>query len=147
MRAANLRLRPFGDSGRLALSFPNWGSGWRWDRFVSRTVTSVAFSDDAGFAPGHHSQPTVDTVVFAGIGEWNGQPGYRYELRAQDRGEPGRGLDTHGRHHLDGDEVQVHRQVPEPVLRVLPGGGTGGSARSNGRLPTTARSASCTISS
>ena len=41
-----------------------------------------------------HSKTGVDTVVFSGVGYWNGAPGYRHEIRASDRGEPGRGRDT-----------------------------------------------------
>ena len=85
---------PQGERGRVSLWIPTWGSGWRPDRFTSRKVTSVTFSDDPAFQPGRRPTPTVDTVVFTGMGEWNGAPGYRYEIRASDRGEPGRGRDT-----------------------------------------------------
>ena len=29
-------------------------------------------------------------MVFSGVGLWNGATGYRYEITAADRGEPGR---------------------------------------------------------
>ena len=38
--------------------------------------------------------PAVDTVVFKGLGKWNGRRGYAFEATATDRGEPGRGRDT-----------------------------------------------------
>jgi hypothetical protein len=33
-------------------------------------------------------------VVFSGAGKWNGKAGYTFEVRASDRGEPGRQRDT-----------------------------------------------------
>lgn len=62
----------------------------RDDRFVTRSVTAIVFSDDPTITPGRPRRPQVDTVVFSGTGEWNGAPGYTYEVRAQDAGEPGR---------------------------------------------------------
>jgi hypothetical protein len=60
------------------------------DRFVSRTVTSVTFSDDPNIEPGRRRGPMADTVLFNGIGEWNSEPNYTYEVSARDEGEPGR---------------------------------------------------------
>lgn len=60
----------------------------RDDRFESRTVTFIAFSDDPTIRPGQVRRPQVDTVLFRGLGEWNGQGGYRYEALAQDHAEP-----------------------------------------------------------
>jgi hypothetical protein len=60
------------------------------DRFVARSFTNVLFSDDPTIRPGRRNRPQVDTVLFAGHGEWNGQAGYTFEAFAQDRGEPGR---------------------------------------------------------
>jgi hypothetical protein len=62
----------------------------RDDRFESRSVDFIAFSDDPGIRPGRQRRPQVDTVLFSGVGEWNGTGGYRYEVFAQDEGEPGR---------------------------------------------------------
>jgi hypothetical protein len=62
----------------------------RDDRFESRSVDFMAFSDDPTIRPGRQQRPQVDTVVFRGVGEWNGVGGYRYEVFAQDQGEPGR---------------------------------------------------------
>ena len=63
-------------------------------RFESTAVTSAVFSDDPAFQPGHGPLPTVDTVVFTGVGRWNGRAGYSFEARATDQGEPGRLRDT-----------------------------------------------------
>jgi hypothetical protein len=62
----------------------------RDDRFESRSVDDIVFSDDPGIRPGRQRRPQVDTVLFRGVGEWNGTGGYRYEVFAQDEGEPGR---------------------------------------------------------
>ncbi len=62
----------------------------RDDRFESRSVDFMAFSDDPTVRPGRARRPQIDTVLFSGAGEWNGQGGYRYEVFAQDAGEPGR---------------------------------------------------------
>ena len=62
----------------------------RDDRFVAYSADSVVFDDDPTIRPGFSTKPQVDTVVFSGRGEWNGRSGYRYEVRAQDAGEPGR---------------------------------------------------------
>jgi hypothetical protein len=36
----------------------------------------------------------MDTVEFSGTGSWKGQPGYTFEARSSDAGEPGRGRDS-----------------------------------------------------
>jgi hypothetical protein len=56
--------------------------------------SSVVFSDDPRFVPGHGPRPTVDTVRFAGSGKWNGRRGYTFEVVATDQGEPRRHRDT-----------------------------------------------------
>ena len=56
------------------------------DLFVSQAVTSVIFSDNPAYAPGGNS--LVDTVVFAGVGLWNGA-GATFEAMVSDKGEPG----------------------------------------------------------
>ncbi len=63
------------------------------NRFVARGVTFVAFSDDPDFRPSRGRQPLIDTVHFAGAGEWNGRGGYSFEATAIDVGEPGQGRD------------------------------------------------------
>jgi hypothetical protein len=62
----------------------------RTDRFESTSVGPIRFSDDPAFTPGRGPKPTVDTVVSAGEGRWNGAAGYTFEARAIDAGEPGR---------------------------------------------------------
>lgn len=62
----------------------------RHDRFQSRTVLSVTFSDDPNTEPGQKPRPMADTVLFNGIGEWNGEGNHTYEVSARDEGEPGR---------------------------------------------------------
>jgi len=64
------------------------------DTFESTSIESVSFWDDPGFTPGHRPTPSTDSVVFTGIGCWNGVRGYTFEARAADEGEPGRGRDT-----------------------------------------------------
>lgn len=58
--------------------------------FRSTGVTFVAFSDDPTIRPGRSTRPQVDTVLFTGVGQWNGRSGYTFEVRAVDQGEPGR---------------------------------------------------------
>ena len=53
-------------------------------------MTSIVFSDDPTIRPGRAPKPQIDTVLFEGLGTWNGQNGYRYQVFAQDSGEPGR---------------------------------------------------------
>ncbi|MGE0446850.1 MAG: HYR domain-containing protein, partial [Vicinamibacterales bacterium] len=66
----------------------------RDDRFESRSVDVVQFSDDPTIRPYRDRRraprPHVDTVLFSGTGAWNGAPNYRYEVFAQD-GDHGRG--------------------------------------------------------
>lgn len=59
-------------------------------KFKSTGVTFVAFSDDPTVRPGRSNRPQVDSVLFTGVGQWNGRSGYTYEVRAVDQGEPGR---------------------------------------------------------
>jgi hypothetical protein len=65
-------------------------------RFEATSIQQVVFSDDPAFRPGsgRDRQPIVDTVLFTGAGKWNGKAGYSFEVRATDRGEPGRHRDT-----------------------------------------------------
>jgi predicted extracellular nuclease len=85
---------PQGERGSLALHIDYRARGKKDDTFRSRTVAWVGFSDDPNFRPGRAPRPTVDSVTFAGAGEWNGRSGYTYTAKATDRGEPGRGRDT-----------------------------------------------------
>ena len=69
------------------------GSG-RPDRYLAADVRDVRFSNSNGYTPAPRARDAVDTVFFIGAGSWNGAPGYRFEITASDRGEPGRGRDT-----------------------------------------------------
>lgn len=71
------------DNGRKKKS----KKGERDDHFESRTVAFMAFSDDPSIRSGRPRRPQVDTVLFSGLGEWNGAAGHRYEVFAQDSGE------------------------------------------------------------
>jgi len=51
----------------------------------------VRFSNDDDIEPG--SNGPVDTVWAIGSGEWNGKPGYSFERKAADAGEPGTDTD------------------------------------------------------
>jgi hypothetical protein len=130
LRGARLHFRfhvreraPQGERGFLSIALTSWCHGFHADRFVSKTVTSMTFSDDAGFLPGRRRAPSVDTVVFTGTGEWNGQPGYLYTATATDRGEPGRGRDTFAIEVRNpaGQVVMTH-VGPLSVADVLDGG-------------------------
>lgn len=63
-------------------------------RSVAGKVDEVSFSNAEGYAPGQVPASGVDTVVFSGVGWWNGHPGYHFQVTASDRGEPGVGNDT-----------------------------------------------------
>jgi hypothetical protein len=65
--------------------------GERPDRFVSETTTAVAFSDDPNIRP---ALARADSVVFSGVGRWNGIPGYRYAVEATELAGPGRRRET-----------------------------------------------------
>jgi predicted extracellular nuclease len=58
------------------------------------SATDVQFSNADGFSPGRKPRSGVDSVVFSGLGSWNGVDGYRFTVSAADKGEPGRGQDT-----------------------------------------------------
>jgi hypothetical protein len=62
-------------------------------RFVSTAVNVVTFSDGPRVKPARAPEPSIDTVLFAGTGRWNGTPGYTFQVRGVDAGEPGRGRD------------------------------------------------------
>ena len=65
----------------------------RWERFVSTNVTSATATNTPGVNPGPRPAGGADTLVFTGIGRWNGTPDYRFTAKAIDAGEPGRGRD------------------------------------------------------
>jgi hypothetical protein len=66
----------------------------RPDRYLAADVSNVRFSNSNGYAAGNSRRVAADSVSFTGRGWWNGKPGYRFEINACDRGEPGRGRDT-----------------------------------------------------
>jgi len=62
--------------------------------FVSTATLGATFADDPASTPSRKPQPIVDSVAFWGMGTWNGEYGYRFEVRATDAGEPGPGHDS-----------------------------------------------------
>jgi hypothetical protein len=74
--------------------------GWRFGRhllgrFASTSITSATFSDAPASKPSARNPSLlIDSVVFSGKGRWNGNPGYTFEVKATDAGEPGAGRDT-----------------------------------------------------
>ena len=69
------------------------GNG-RPSRFLATGISDLLFSNSDGYAPGLFPRSGIDTVSFKAVGSWNGQSGYRVEVSASDRGEPGRNVDT-----------------------------------------------------
>lgn len=69
------------------------GNG-RPSRFLATSISDLLFTNSEGYEPGRFPRSGIDTVSFKGVGYWNGQSGYRVEVSASDRGEPGRNLDT-----------------------------------------------------
>jgi hypothetical protein len=77
--AFDVRQSDVGERGWVLLMLRSGGG--RPDRFVSGSVSDVVVGADGVFS-------------FTSTGSWNGQSGYRVEITAADRGEPGRGTDT-----------------------------------------------------
>jgi hypothetical protein len=71
--------RPSGrEDGRLLFTAKSEHRGRRRsDHFLAKTVDSVTFTEDA-------------TVLFTGVGRWNGAAGYRYEVSAINKGKSNR---------------------------------------------------------
>ncbi len=100
--------------GRVELRIKEGRRGrWDDDRFESRTVDEVRFSNAPQYGPGRNSPAGVDTVTFSGTGKWDRKSNYRYVVTASDRGEPGRGRDT----------FTIEVRTPQGQL-VFSGGGT-----------------------
>lgn len=95
--------------------------GRRADRFVSRMVTFVAFSDDPTYRPGKPAMPQVDTVLFSGFGWWNGVDGYWFEAFSSDQGEPGR--------HREGVRISI-RDPAGTLVAFVDGPLDGGNVQS-----------------
>ena len=70
------------------------GGKGRPDRYLAASVSEVQFSDSPSYTPGNNPRSGIDTVSFSGTGYWNGAAGYRFQVTATDRGEPGRDRDT-----------------------------------------------------
>jgi hypothetical protein len=81
------------EAGELRYTLRGAQNG-REDRFLSTVVTTVSFYDLPAGQPGRRPRAQVDTVVFTGVGTWNGRAGYTFVAQASDVGEPGRGRDT-----------------------------------------------------
>lgn len=107
--------RPLGQergSLRLTLTMPvaarGGGRKATVDRFESARVDAIAFVDRPAFSTGRSpTAPAADGAAFTGTGAWNGAPGYRFEARAVDAGEPGRGRDRFAITIRDPDGVVV----------------------------------------
>jgi hypothetical protein len=82
-------------------------SRWQIESFAAVTFDSVTFIDDPSFTPGRPGSVPADAVVVRGTGRWDGRDGYRFELRAEDHGEPGRGRDWWSLTVRDGRGVVV----------------------------------------
>jgi hypothetical protein len=101
------------------------------DKFRSTAVTFVAFSDDATIQPGRdrsRQTPQIDTVLFSGNGQWNGQSGYTFEVFASDEGEPGR--------HRESVSIVIRDAAGQVVAQVsgdLDGGNVQSKRISHGR--------------
>jgi hypothetical protein len=82
------------------------------DRFRSTAVTFVAFSDDPSIRPGKgkKARPQIDTVRFSGVGVWNGQAGYTFEVLATDQGE--------GRRHSESIAIVIRDASGQAVAEV-----------------------------
>jgi probable HAF family extracellular repeat protein len=80
--------------GFLALFTAGSGGPATRGLFVSTSIAAASFSDDSAITPGPRPSSGMDTVEFSGTGSWKGQPGYTFEARSSDAGEPGRGRDS-----------------------------------------------------
>ena len=67
----------------------------RPDRYLAADVRDVRFSNSSRLYAGPSMRDAASTrCSSSAVGWWNGAPGYRFEINASDRGEPGRGRDT-----------------------------------------------------
>jgi hypothetical protein len=83
------------------------------DHFLAWTVDAVTFSGS--------------TVLFSGVGKWNGLHGYRYEVSAADKTQPGRGRHDWVRIIIKAPGGAIVAQVDGTLssgrIRVIPFGG------------------------
>jgi len=70
------------------------GGKGRPDRYLAANVSDVQMSNSPNYSPGNNPRSGIDTVSFSGTGSWNGVSGYRFQITASDRGEPGRDRDA-----------------------------------------------------
>jgi hypothetical protein len=80
--------------------------GGRPAQLMSLGVDIVFFTNDPAFTPGPQPASGADSVVFSGTASIDGVGGYTFEVRATDRGEPGR-HDTFALVVRDGAGVEV----------------------------------------
>jgi len=81
------------DVGALLYRLKTNGAGRvQEDRFEA-VATRAVFFNVGDVSPGPKPASGIDTVLFSGVGRWNGAGGYTFEARATDAGEPGRGVD------------------------------------------------------
>jgi hypothetical protein len=80
--------------------------------FAATSVTFSRFTNDPSLLPGLNQTGVMDTVVFAGLGSWNGTHGYRFEAKATDQGE----------HGLIRDTFEVTITAPDGTVSALSAG-------------------------
>lgn len=66
----------------------------RQDRFRATLLSNVYYFDAPGSAPGAQPATGIDQCAVTGLGTWNGETGYTFQLVVVDAGEPGKGTDT-----------------------------------------------------
>ncbi len=66
----------------------------RTDRFRATLVSTAYFFDAPGSAPGSQPVSGIDQCVYTGLGTWNGETGFTFQMTVVDAGEPGKGADT-----------------------------------------------------
>ena len=66
----------------------------RLDRFRATLLNTVYFFDAPDSAPGSQPASGIDQCVVSGLGTWNGETGFTFQLAVVDAGEPGKDADT-----------------------------------------------------
>ena len=82
-----------GDAGALLYRVKTNRAGRDQEDRFEALATRAVFFNVGGVSPGPEPASGIDTVLFTGVGRWNGAGGYTFEARATDAGEPGRGHD------------------------------------------------------
>jgi hypothetical protein len=109
------------DLGTFRLNVENRGKP---QRFTSHAVTSAVFSDDPNVRPQPRRGPPADTVVFNGVGDWNGAADHRFEVSARDEGE--------GRQHRE--SIRITITSPSGAVLVSAEGVLGGGNLQSTRM-------------